>query len=64
MVNVDESYSSVGGLEFMVFAIGGEIDVCALGYCFVNELRSASSAEGYGLYHLLGRTRVAHVRTF
>ena len=56
MVDIDESYSSFGSLELMVFAIGGQIHICALGDRFGDELGAGTAAQGYRLNRLLSRT--------
>ena len=61
MVDVDEAYLPVGLLKLVVLAVGGEVGIGALVNGFVDELSPTSSAEGNGLNHRLGGTRITHI---
>ena len=64
VVDIDEPDAPCGGLQFVVFAVSGEIDVCALPDGFFGELCACTSAEGDALHGVGCRFGIAHIGGF
>jgi hypothetical protein len=63
MVDIYQTYPTIGILELMILTIGGDIDIRPLANRFFNEFGSRTAAKCNSLYLVMRGTRITNVCT-